>query len=129
MIEIKNYINGSLSFDNQLDKIDVVSPINGKVYARCLNSDSNTLNSAIKSKKAFPKWKKLSINDRSQYLLNIADLLENKIDEFSKYESDNGKPYKLSKNLDIPRAIENLRFFASIARGLKSDSFIMEGKA
>ena len=130
MIEIKNYINGSLSFDNQLNKIDVVSPINGRIYARCLNSDSNTLNSAIKSaKKAFPKWKKLSINDRSQYLLNIADLLENKIDEFSKYESiDNGKPYKLSKNLDIPRAIENLRFFASIARGLKSDSFIMEGK-
>ena len=117
MIEIKNYINGILSFDNQLNKIDVVSPINGKIYARCLNSDSNTLNSAIKSaKKAFPKWKKLSINDRSQYLLNIADLLENKIDEFSKYESiDNGKPYKLSKNLDIPRAIENLRFF--IIRG------------
>ena len=37
-------------------------------------------------------------------------VVDNKrIDEFAKAESlDNGKPYKLSKSLDIPRSIKNL---------------------
>ena len=128
MIEIKNYINGKLSNNSNLNHIEVYNPSIGKIYATCPNSDSKTLDSAIKSsKKAFPAWSKLSYSERAKFLFKISNLLEKNIDKFSKYESmDNGKPLTLSRNLDVPRAIENLRFFGSIISNNKSDAFYME---
>ena len=129
MIEIKNYINGELLVQKNLKTINVYNPSIGDIYATCPDSDSKTLDIAIKSsKKIFPKWSNLSYKKRAQYLFRIADLLEEKNDEFSNYESmDNGKPLTLSKKIDIPRAIENLRFFGSIISNNKSDAYHMEG--
>ena len=43
----------------------------------------------------------------------VAALLEERIDEFALAESrDQGKPVALAKNMDITRAIMNLRAFA-----------------
>jgi aminomuconate-semialdehyde/2-hydroxymuconate-6-semialdehyde dehydrogenase len=45
--------------------------------------------------------------------MKIADKIEEYKEEFIKYESmDNGKGVTLCRNLDIPRAIANFRFFA-----------------
>ena len=53
----------------------------------------------------------------------MADLLEERADEFARVESRNtGKPLKFSSAFDFPLAIDNLRFFAAAARNL-------EGKA
>ncbi len=44
----------------------------------------------------------------------IADEIEKRIDEFALAESsDQGKPLSLALTVEIPRAIENFRFFAS----------------
>ena len=53
----------------------------------------------------------------------MADLLEERADEFARTESRNtGKPLKFSSAFDVPLTIDNLRFFAAAARNL-------EGKA
>ena len=128
MLEIKNYINGELLRSSNKNYIDIFNPSIGKVYAQCPNSSEEDLKIAINSsEEAFLKWSKLKQNDRSQFLLKIANLIENNLDEFANAESlDNGKPLKLSQSLDIPRSIKNLKFFATIANELKPESFNQE---
>lgn len=53
----------------------------------------------------------------------IADEIEKRIDEFALAEStDQGKPLSLALNIEIPRAIENFRFFASALIAHRNDS-------
>ena len=126
MIEIKNYINGELLKSSNKNNLDIFNPSIGKIYAQCPNSSEKDLETAItSSEKAFLKWSRLKQIDRSQFLLKIASLIECNLDEFAKAESmDNGKPLKLSQSLDIPRSIKNLKFFATIANDLETESFI-----
>src|SRR5690606_7857418 len=63
-------------------------------------------------------------------LNKIADLIETHIDELATIESqDNGKPIKLATHVDIPRASENFRFFATAAMQFASESHHMPGQA
>ena len=128
MIKIKNYINGKLSVSSNKSHIDIFNPSVGEVYAQCPNSNEIDLQNAIKSaESSFPKWSNLKQKHRSELLLKIADLIERDLNEFAKAESiDNGKPYKLSKTLDIPRSIKNLRFFASMANAIEKESYHKE---
>ncbi len=51
---------------------------------------------------------------RSRIMLRIADMLEERLDEFARAESrDQGKPVTVAQTLDIPRAVYNMRFFAT----------------
>ena len=51
---------------------------------------------------------------RSKVMTRIADLLEERLEEFARVESrDQGKPVSLARAVDIPRAVHNFRFFAS----------------
>ena len=128
MIKIKNYINGKLSDSLDNEYLNVFNPSTGIIYAQCPNSSRNDLNSAIKSsEKSFSQWSKLKQNERGEFLFSIADLIEKNMDEFANAESmDNGKPYNLSKSLDIPRSIKNLRFFASLANSIEPESYHKE---
>ena len=128
MIKIKNYINGDLALPTDNQYLDVFNPSNGQVYAKCPNSSIDDLELAIEgSKKSFQKWSSLKQNERSDFLFLIADLIEKNIDDFANAESlDNGKPLTLSKSLDIPRSIKNLRFFASLSNSIKPVSYRKE---
>ena len=128
MIKIKNYINGKLSKPSDKKYLDVFNPSNGKIYAQCPNSSKIDLDAAIQSsEKSFSAWSRLDQSDRSEFLFQIANLIEKNLDEFAKAESiDNGKPYKLSRSLDIPRSVKNLRFFASMANSLEAESYHKE---
>tara|TARA_B100002051_G_scaffold26127_1_gene20436 strand:- start:7641 stop:9089 length:1449 start_codon:yes stop_codon:yes gene_type:complete len=125
MINIQNYINGKLS--DPLDKqfLDVWNPSNGQKFARCPNSNRKDLTLAVESaKNAFLDWSSLNQNQRSDYLLSIANEIKVNIEKFSRAESiDNGKPLNLSKSLDIPRSIKNLEFFADLAKDVESHTF------
>ena len=124
MINIQNYINGKLS--DPLDKqfLDVWNPSNGQKFARCPNSNRKDLILAVESaKNAFLDWSSLNQNQRSDYLLSIANEIKVNIEKFSRAEStDNGKPLNLSKSLDIPRSIKNLEFFADLGKDLESQT-------
>ena len=53
----------------------------------------------------------------------LADGLERRLDEVARLESrDTGKPLALTRDLEIPRAISNLRFFADAATQFSSES-------
>lgn len=65
--------------------------------------------------RAFPSWSKIAPSKRAQYMRRIADLIEEKLDEFASAESnDQGKPMQLARQVDIPRAVWNFRYFADV---------------
>ena len=124
MEQLANFINGKFIEPKSERYIDVFEPATGQVYSKVPNSSSTDINFAFQAANAaLPGWSKLTVTDRSQYLHKIAELLENKLDDFANYESrDTGKPVTLAQSVDIPRAIANFRFFAEYSPTFTFDS-------
>lgn len=112
MDQIKNFIHGEwIGTNSTLSKYN---PTNNETAYEVPDSSASEVNQAIDSaQEAFKTWSKTSTQDRANILYKIADGIEKRIDLFAKAEtSDVGKPLWLSKEVDIPRAIANFRFFA-----------------
>lgn len=114
MFKITNYIDGKQTSPTREEYLDNINPATSEVYSLVPKSSKEDTEVAIEAaKQAFPSWSSLSPLERSKYLRIIADKIEEKIDDFSLAETkDNGKPIKLSSSVDIPRAVENFRYFA-----------------
>ena len=73
-------------------------------------------------------WGKTSPRDRGRLLWKIADALEARIDEFAVVETiDNGKPIFESRYVDVPAAIDALRYFAGWADKIHGDTMAVQG--
>ncbi|KAF2158021.1 aldehyde dehydrogenase [Myriangium duriaei CBS 260.36] len=63
-----------------------------------------------------PEWKLLPATDRGRLMAKLADLLEERKELFATIDAwDNGKPYTLALNEDIPEAITTIRYFSGWA--------------
>jgi acyl-CoA reductase-like NAD-dependent aldehyde dehydrogenase len=73
-------------------------------------------------------WSKMSARDRGRLLWKIADVLEERIEEFALAETlDNGKPIFESRYVDLPAAINALRYFAGWADKIHGETLAVEG--
>ena len=124
MKKIANYINGRLIEPKSKNYINNYNPATGEIYSLIPDSNDDDVNSAIESaKSAFPYWSKLKNSERSQWLEKISNEIHNQLDELALAESiDNGKPLKLAKAVDIPRARDNFKFYASAIQHFASES-------
>jgi aminomuconate-semialdehyde/2-hydroxymuconate-6-semialdehyde dehydrogenase len=124
MKKIANYINGRLIEPKSKNYINNYNPATGEIYSLIPDSNDDDVNSAIESaKSAFPYWSKLKNSERSQWLEKISNEIHNQLDELAVAESiDNGKPLKLAKAVDIPRARDNFKFYASAIQHFASES-------
>jgi aminomuconate-semialdehyde/2-hydroxymuconate-6-semialdehyde dehydrogenase len=115
MEKILNYINGELVPPASGQWLDNYNPAIGKVYSQIPDSDSKDIeNAVLAAKNAFPAWSTMPLGERSNILLKIAEGVDREFESLAKAESDdNGKPVKLAKAVDIPRASANMRFFAT----------------
>ncbi|MGJ3249462.1 MAG: aminobutyraldehyde dehydrogenase [Elainellaceae cyanobacterium] len=97
---------------------DLIDPSTGKPFATVALGTKDDVDRAVEAaKKAQKEWGALSYGERSLAFLKFADALEAKSDELAHLESQNtGKPLKLSTGGDIPFAIDNFRYFASVVR-------------
>jgi aminomuconate-semialdehyde/2-hydroxymuconate-6-semialdehyde dehydrogenase len=131
LIIIQNYINGNMCPPDNGAYIDNVEPATGKVYSHIPNSNAQDIQLATDAaEKAFPIWSGMSNEERYKILNKIADLIERDLDKLAQAESiDNGKPFWLAKNVDIPRASSNFRFFATSILHFSSESHEMVGNA
>src|SRR5688500_8693132 len=130
MKTIKNYINGKLIEPVSGQYIDNVDPSRGKVYSLIPDSTAEDVALAVAAAEdAFPAWSNMSKEKRSDIMLRVAQLLEERLDVFAAAESlDNGKPVSLAKAVDIPRAVSNLKFFASGTLHFAAESNYMESE-
>ena len=104
--------------------IEVFDPAKGKAFAEVAQGKAQDVNDAVAAAEAaFPAWSALANSERAQWLEKLASALEAKLDDFAHAESrDGGKPIKLAREVEIPRAVSNLRFFAHAATQFASES-------
>ena len=114
-MEIQNYINGAFVAPHSGKTMENINPATGKVYGTIPRSDERDVAAAVSAaKEAFPSWSRLSAGERSSWLLKVANRIEERMEELALAEStDNGKPLKLARSVDIPRARDNFKFYAT----------------
>ena len=129
MKQLRNYINGELVEPVSKTYLDNYEPATGEVYSQIPDSDERDVQLAFdSSKSAFESWSKTSLESRMMILMKVADGIEKRMDQFVAAESkDNGKPQKLARAVDIPRAVSNFRFYASALQHFASESHQMPG--
>lgn len=88
-----NFINGK--FEEPIDGLyyDNISPIDGKPFIKAARSNQKDINLAVDAAaEALKSWKNVSVTDRSNMLLKVADIIEKNLETLATLESmDNGK--------------------------------------
>ena len=83
MEKLKNYINGKLVEPVSGKYLDNYEPATGKVYSLVPDSDVEDVQLAVNAAKtAFDGWSKTALEDRMMILLQVADGIEKRMDEF-----------------------------------------------
>ncbi len=131
MEKILNYINGDLTNPVSNQFLENINPATGEVYSQIADADTKDVANAVDAAKtAFEMWATLPSKTRSNYLLKIADLIDRDLEKLALAESiDNGKPVKLARIVDIPRASANMRFFATAILHTESQSHSTDQEA
>lgn len=115
MEKLKNYIGGEWREPANGSYLDNYEPARGAVYSLIPDSDQADVDAAVlAAEKAFPSWSALSNQERSRHLMALSQGIADRLEELAQAESkDNGKPLKLARAVDIPRARDNFAFFAT----------------
>ncbi len=125
MEKILNYINGELIAPFSENYIDNFNPAIGEVYSLIPDSNEKDVELAVDvASRAFEEWSQTPAEERSRVMLRIADLIDRDHERLAKAESvDNGKTVKQARQVDIPRASANFRFFATAILHDKDEAF------
>lgn len=112
------YINGEWTNGKGSDRLDSYSPATGQKLASFVDAVSEDVDDAVEAAtKALVDWKKMSILDRSQLLLKIADVIDANMEHLAMVESmDNGKPIRETTTIDVPLSADHFRYFAGVIR-------------
>ena len=104
--------------------LPVFDPATREVASQVADGDARDVDAAVAAAQAaFPAWSSLPNDARARWLERLADAIEARIDDFARAEAvDGGKPLALARDIEIPRAISNLRFFAHAATQFASES-------
>lgn len=128
MTTIENYISGAFKAGAEGRWLEKVAPATGEVFTRLPDSTSRDVDEAVEAAAAAqPAWAAMSAEDRARLLMRLADLIERDLEPLAQAESrDTGKPIRLARQMDIPRAGVNFRFFAGAVVHSHSDLFPMD---
>ncbi|MEW4207729.1 aldehyde dehydrogenase [Priestia megaterium] len=118
--DAKLFINGEYVDALSGQTFDTFNPATNEKLASVANGGTEDAKRAIDAaQRAFESgiWSKMPVEERSAILCKMADLIMEKVDELAYLETlDVGKPIKESREFDIPRAAQNFRFFAEMAK-------------
>jgi aminomuconate-semialdehyde/2-hydroxymuconate-6-semialdehyde dehydrogenase len=125
MLRIPHFIDGRHVDPASGGYLDNVEPATGAVYSQVADGDAADVDRAVEAAaRAFPAWSQTPAAERSRILLDIARLIEENLERLALAEStDNGKPLRLARAVDIPRAAANFRFFATAILHTHAESY------
>ncbi|MCI1881384.1 MAG: aldehyde dehydrogenase family protein [Sporolactobacillus sp.] len=117
--EYKLYIGGKWVDSTEDRTITSYNPSNGEKLTEFVNASHADVDKAVDAAtKAFESWKKVGVQERSELLLKVADLIDEHTDHLALVETlDNGKPLRETKGVDVPASADHFRYFAGIIRG------------
>ena len=114
-----HFINGKFVEPAGGQYFENVSPIDGKPFIQAARGTKADIDAAVDAATAayWSTWSKVSVTERSNMLLRIADIVEANAERLAKIETvDNGKAVRESNAADIPLVIDHFRYFAGVIR-------------
>jgi aminomuconate-semialdehyde/2-hydroxymuconate-6-semialdehyde dehydrogenase len=125
MLAIRNFIDGQHADAASGQTFDKIDPATGAVIAQVPDSDARDVERAVQAAaRAFPAWARTPVAERSRLLLAIAERIEAEQERLAHAECvDTGKPLRLARGMDIPRAASNFRFFATAIPHFHSEAY------
>ncbi|MEO6589302.1 MAG: aldehyde dehydrogenase family protein, partial [Pyrinomonadaceae bacterium] len=116
--QYNNFIGGEFVAPKSGEYLDVISPVDGKVFTKVARSTAEDVELALDAAhKAAPEWNNSSATTRSNLLWKIADVMEENLEMLARCETwDNGKPIRETMAADLPLAIDHFRYFAGVIR-------------
>ncbi|XP_055846050.1 aldehyde dehydrogenase, mitochondrial [Episyrphus balteatus] len=109
-----------------------INPSTEKTIAEIQEGGKDDIELAIKAaRNAFEMgspWRRMDASGRGELLYRLASLMERDQAYLASLETlDNGKPYTMSYNVDLPMSIRNLRYFAGWADKNHGKTIPMDG--
>jgi aldehyde dehydrogenase (NAD+) len=101
------------------------NPANGEVLAHVAEAGREDIDRAVGAaqKALHGVWGKTKPSDRQRLLLKLADLIERNVDELALLEVlDSGMPISLARSALIPRAAEQVRYYAGWATKINGET-------
>jgi aminomuconate-semialdehyde/2-hydroxymuconate-6-semialdehyde dehydrogenase len=125
MFRIANFIGGQHVAPLAGRYLPNIEPATGQVHSELPDSDGRDVDAAVQAAlEAFPQWSRNPVAERSRLLLDIAARIEANLDRLAHAEAvDSGKPLRLARTVDIPRAASNFRFFATAIVHFHSEAY------
>jgi aldehyde dehydrogenase (NAD+) len=101
------------------------NPATGEVLARVAEAGPEDIDRAVQAaRRAFQgAWRKMKPSDRQRLLLQLAELIEQHADELALLEVlDSGMPITLARTGLVPRAAEQVRYYAGWATKIHGET-------
>ena len=92
-----------------------IDPATGETIAQVAHAGAEDVDRAVKAAATAleGRWSKLPAAGRSLLMNRLADLIEANAEELAQIEAlDNGKPVTIAGKVDVPGAVDHLRYYA-----------------
>jgi acyl-CoA reductase-like NAD-dependent aldehyde dehydrogenase len=119
---LQNFIGGEWMDSTGPSAREIVSPVTGEKLADAPNASAEDVQRATRAaREAQPGWAALSAWDRAKICHAIADLIEERREEFARELSlEQGKPYAAEALPDIDETAENFRLAAEDVKRMET---------
>lgn len=121
------FINGKTIPSVSGKKFETYNPATEEVLALVSEAQEEDVDLAVKAaRQAFEHgpWPDLSAAERARLIYKLADLIEENREELAQLEAlDNGKPYQIALQDDIPATVEHYRYYAGWATKILGQTF------
>lgn len=116
LTEVKLYINGEYVESSANSLFQVKNPATQEVISQVHEATLEDVDRACKAARAAFEtgpWRTLSLSERCNKIRRMAEIIMERREELARLEAlDVGKPYNDAFEKEIPRAANNLKFFA-----------------
>lgn len=124
--QIPLFINNEYTAGSGGRSFPALNPATGERFADVVEGTSADVDAAVAAARAALSgpWGRMSVAERLDLLLAVADRIDARREEFGRAEiEDTGKPLGLVSRIDIPRGAANFRAFAHAFRNLGTETF------
>ena len=117
------YLNGNWEMPKDAELFSVENPATGEQLATCRQAGSREIAQALSgAREAQPKWEKLTGHQRAKYLYALTREMQQHSRVLSVLETlDNGKPFRESRDIDIPLAVRHFYHHAGWAQLIEEE--------
>ena len=119
---LQNFVGGDWLTSTSDSVRQIVSPVTGETIADAPNASAEDIDRAVSAARAAqPKWAALSAWERARVCHAIADLIDERREEFARELSlEQGKPYAAEALADIDETAENFRIAAEDVKRMET---------